>query len=548
MPTPVPTYVRLEPYPRESSLQEGFAAAVQDPVWFLARQWQMGELQGENASSPVWVEYGSTSRDIAAADPRFDPTIIPAESIVESELDDWWTMGRRVRVGRRVGQHPAVTGQPGLAFASPAPPYEYFAGAPDGLAIWRQRAALQVPDAAFGVDVPADSTPAWDPEHLLYQQSPATAFRADATPLVVQRHRGGRLDWHSVDADTADPPGPGDPESHEAIPTPFGYPGAPAGRWWQIEDAEVDVGGYAPDSAHTPTAMLTELIFSHGDDWFLFPVAGRAGRVLTIESMSVTDAFGRTYATTDVDPGGFRWPGLQPPDDWTLFKVDGATVADGGLAPAELVLWHVAELPLEGLALERVQLGLDEQSDLLWAVERTVDGREVESRPAELPDSPLFNEGSPTGDARQAREYAYVPSRGVVAHWHPYTLNDDDGPRRLVQRSLADLSRQQPDPDAPTDRSGPAGAHRGRPAPDRAARRAQQRDRGRTTLDARPRHARPSRAVGPAAAAHPPVPARPPAQLRRAGGGPPAGSHPSALTIRATPPDRTVPCTSASIV
>lgn len=110
-----------------------------------------------------------------------------------------------------------------------------------------------------------------------------------------------------------------------------------------------------------------------------------------------------------------------------------------------LVLWHVAELPLESGTLERVQFGLDEQSNLLWAVERRVDGREVESGRQEVADSAQFNAGKPSGDAREAREYAYVPARGIVAHWHPYTLNEPgDGERRLVQRSLADLSRQQP--------------------------------------------------------------------------------------------------------
>jgi hypothetical protein len=131
------------------------------------------------------------------------------------------------------------------------------------------------------------------------------------------------------------------------------------------------------------------------------------------------------------------------PTDWTLFKVDGATAAEAGLPSSALVLWHVAELPLEGAALERLQFGLDEQSNLLWAVERTVDSREVESRRPELADTPGFNERSPTGDTREAREYAYVPRRGIVPHWHPYTL-DDDGTRLLVQRSLADLSRQKP--------------------------------------------------------------------------------------------------------
>jgi hypothetical protein len=445
----MPTHIRLEPRPYERDLQAGFEAAVHDPVWFLARQWQMGEHQGENATSPTWVGYGLRSRTIGAADPRFDPTVIPAETIVESEIDDWWTTGRRVRIGRRFMNRPAIAEDDSLQFINPPPPYERFHGQLDGLMIWRNRVRLNVDVAAFGSEIPPDSTPAWDSSHLLYQQSDQTAFATEEQRLVVQRHRGGRLDWHSVDATALAEPAPPPPEEHGALPTALTYPGAPSTRWWQIENADVDLGGYVPDTAHTPTAMLTELIFSHSDDWFLFPVMGRAGRVVAITSMEVRDAFGRTYGSLELDPdGNLRWPGLQSPPDWTLFKVDGVTSDDAGLASEDLILWHVAELPLESGPIERVQFGLDEESNLLWAVERTVDGREVESRKVEVLDSPRFNEGKPSGDAREAREYAYVPARGIVPRWHPYTMNDEaeGGPRRLVQRRLADLTRQKPAP------------------------------------------------------------------------------------------------------
>ena len=64
------TYTRLEPRPHERNIEAGFEASINDPVWFLGRQWQMGEHQGENASSPVSVpvtslksfEHSSSSR------------------------------------------------------------------------------------------------------------------------------------------------------------------------------------------------------------------------------------------------------------------------------------------------------------------------------------------------------------------------------------------------------------------------------------------------------------------------------------------------------
>lgn len=449
MPVAPPTYIRLEPHPNERNSEAGFAAAIHDPVWFLGRQWQMGEHQGENASSPTWVDYEVSSRRIAAADPRFNPVITPAEAIVESEINDWWTMGRRVRIGRRFVGHPALSVDASLSFYKPPPPYERFHGQPDGLQLWRwpRRAEFGITDAEFGADLPPDSTPVWDSEHLLYQQNEQTAFSAGEQRLTVQRHRGGRLDWHSVDATAFAVPAEPAAEPREAIPTTLNYPGAPNSRWWQIENADVDLGGYVPDSAHTTTAFLTDLIFSHSDDWFLFPVLAQAGGIVAIESITVRDAFGRIYSSTATDTdGNVLWPGLQPPPNWTLFKVDDTAPTGTGLAPNDLVLWHVAELPLESIPLERVQFGIDEESNLLWAVERIVDGREVESRNIAPIDGPRFNNGTPTGQVGKAREYAYVPGEGIAPRWHPYTLNDDveGGPRRLIQRRIADLSRQKP--------------------------------------------------------------------------------------------------------
>lgn len=442
------TYLRLEPRPYERNLEAGFAAAIHDPLWFLARQWQMGEHQGENASSPVWVKYTLASHPIQSSDRSFDPRVIPAEAIVESEIDDWWTMGRRVRIGKRMSAQVALPNDQSLRFHNPPPPYEYFHDQFDGLALWRARATLGLAADLFSTDIPPDSQPAWNSEELLYEQTEQNAFATDQHKLRVQRHRGGRMDWYSVNASISEQASNATTNQREVIPTALQYPGAPNNRWWQIEDAAVDVGGYTPDSSHTPTAFLTDLIFSHSDDWFLFPVSAIAGHVVAIEKMEVIDAFGRSYNSEDAgdhpvgNSGAWLWQGLRPPQDWTLFQVDGLT-------PGHLVLWHVAELPLESNAIERVQFGLDEGSNLLWAVERTVDGREVESRKVDIPDeasSPKFNEGTPSGDARHAREYAYVPAQGIVPHWHPYDYESEEvsRQRRLVQRRLGDLSRQKP--------------------------------------------------------------------------------------------------------
>src|SRR4051812_37426678 len=53
---------RLEPRPRDNDLRRSLAAEVRDPLWFLFRQWQMGEFQGEDTGSLAYIKYtGSTA-------------------------------------------------------------------------------------------------------------------------------------------------------------------------------------------------------------------------------------------------------------------------------------------------------------------------------------------------------------------------------------------------------------------------------------------------------------------------------------------------------
>ena len=136
------------------------------------------------------------------------------------------------------------------------------------------------------------------------------------------------------------------------------YPGAPHPRWWQIEDAGSDLGAYAPDRSHFATLLLIEIVTSHSDDWFTFPVTAKPGHVLTLHEVTVIDSFGD------------RWT-IEPPDDgWTLFAVTG-------LDQRSLVLWPTVATALTGPELDQVDFGVDEDANLVWAVERRIAGRDV---------------------------------------------------------------------------------------------------------------------------------------------------------------------------
>jgi hypothetical protein len=65
----VTTWTRLEPQPRDATLERSLQAQVRDPLWFLARQWQVGEFAGEDGGSPVQAALGLTTRALTGYRP-----------------------------------------------------------------------------------------------------------------------------------------------------------------------------------------------------------------------------------------------------------------------------------------------------------------------------------------------------------------------------------------------------------------------------------------------------------------------------------------------
>lgn len=50
-------HARLEPRTRADDLTAGLAARVYDATWMLARQWQLGELTGDDGGTPIAVRH-----------------------------------------------------------------------------------------------------------------------------------------------------------------------------------------------------------------------------------------------------------------------------------------------------------------------------------------------------------------------------------------------------------------------------------------------------------------------------------------------------------
>jgi hypothetical protein len=163
--------------------------------------------------------------------------------------------------------------------------------------------------------------------------------------------------------------------------------------------------------------VLIDLIVNHSDDWFTFSLPARAGQIITLDEVTVIDSFG--------DP----WP-VTAPKDWSLF-------ATTGLDPASIVVWATARAPLAGPILDEVVIGIDEDANLVWAVEQIVAGRTLATPDA--PPAPPPVQADPTVQPT----FSYLPMTPIPRYWHPYVL-DGDGHRRFVQGRAADLSGPTP--------------------------------------------------------------------------------------------------------
>ncbi|RYV49533.1 hypothetical protein [Pengzhenrongella frigida] len=431
---------RLEPVPPYTDVQRGFAAEVADPLWLLGRQWQVGEHAGEDASSPVLVEMQVAHTPLGAV-AGLDPTVVPAEALLEGATDDWWTIGRRIRVGRAITAGLTPQERAAAAFgALPAPYGDALVGEVDGLAA--HRLGL-VPPGDPALDGFTPRPDFWQAQTLTYEAE----VPVGGTTLTVSGHDGGDVDWYTADAPAPLPA----PEFavRQVIPSRLQYPGAPAPRWWQIEDSAVDIGGFPPDRAHLATALLIELVTDHANDWFTVPVPSPAplapgetappssGVVVTLAGLRVKDGFDDWWDLS-IPPGDEDPPA--GPDEaagpWSLFRTRG-------LDRSSLVVWPAATTPLSGPALDDVLLGIDEDANVMWAVELRADGIDL-ALSADATAALLETRRT------QTRRFSYEPSTTLPEHWHPYRIENRPAPsgRMFVQGLVADLSQSPPVPRA----------------------------------------------------------------------------------------------------
>lgn len=404
---------RLEPRPRSDDLANALAAKVRDPAWFLARQWQLGELRGEDAASPAYLKLSATVTPIVASS---SPSDEPLERRVTREPFSAEDTTLRVELGqimeRMLAESPVLA--PLIpqyrthfmipdAAPPPAPPDDPRAArlrslwkgrVVDGVAAYlqwqatpdtfppfvdtteEQDAATTVMEAlvdwvhstyrVIGEGLP----PAWVPERLEYQANAYAFDDGNLKTLTTRPDRNGKLPAHAFDELVATPPPGFTPPSEPpltvtVLPGQVRFPGMPNACFWDFEDGRVNFGGLKPDRRDLARLILADFMLVHGTDWFLIPFEQPVGTICRA-TVTVVDVFGESTTIPRADTVGTK--------RWTMYST---AVRGGGtptLAAYFLLPESVGEAAQDGAPVEHVRFLRDEMANMVWAVERETEG------------------------------------------------------------------------------------------------------------------------------------------------------------------------------
>ncbi|HSI92832.1 MAG TPA: hypothetical protein VK925_04995, partial [Jiangellaceae bacterium] len=230
---------------------------------------------------------------------------------------------------------------------------------------------------------PEQESEAWQVDRMEHAFSVTARLSADPFDeytLTAAEYPGGELDWYSVDRNGnvnlgTTPAEAGPIVTQTVIPAPLTVRGVPAPRFWEFEDALLDLGALQPGPTELPQLLMLEAMSGYGNDWYLIPIDLPVGTVTATRSLVIIDTFG---AQTLVRPNGDR--AVTNRAGWSLFElampfddlVDGVPLSNGlFLAPSVVQ-------PLEGPALEEVLLARDELANIAWAIERRLESPLVE--------------------------------------------------------------------------------------------------------------------------------------------------------------------------
>ena len=416
----ITSWTRIEPKPREATFARALQAQVRDPVWMLARQWQVGEFMGEDAGSPVQATLGVANRSLTSYRPGGDPTAtvaldptLPLEVHVEREpavlklraavqLGLWFERKLRaagvaqatIDIFRATYPIPPATADDAVYDGTDGVPFRTAATGRvvDGISVFLAATGAPgvppLPSVASSNPAVAGTVTAlvayrsnlysephndraWQPQELTYEFAVGSPLPGDDLALVADSFGGGHLDWYDFELGTNSgapagvPPAATSQADYAFLPQHVTFRGMPDPRWWTFESGVTDFGSLDTEPVDLAKLLVIEFALTYGNDWFIVPVPTDIGSLSAVTTLVVTDTFGqrtliRSAEQTQVNPGE---------SPWSMFKLSST----GARSP------YIAIMPTlgvtdEGAALETVHLLRDDMAAMAWAVEHELHG------------------------------------------------------------------------------------------------------------------------------------------------------------------------------
>ena len=270
----------------------------------------------------------------------------------------------------------------------------------------------------------------WSPDRMEYGFALGAA--AGTTQCVAREYDGGSVDWYTFDRASATdaagtPTAPPAATTRSAMAAPVTFRGMPARRFWEMEDAAVDIGALSAAAEDIGRLLLREFALVYGNDWFQVPLIVPVGSDVTINSLTVADTFGvPTIIPHYVDVDG-------PAGPWRMFALAATDAAAAAASAHRLVVTPGAVAPNDGAAIEDVLMLRDEAANMVWGVERTAVG------PAGAPvDRALaWKTAAPVVPPAAGAALSYRLGSTVPDYWVPFLpVAVDSGPLQLRRGTL----------------------------------------------------------------------------------------------------------------
>jgi hypothetical protein len=260
--------------------------------------------------------------------------------------------------------------------------------------------------------------PSWSRTRLDHRMTVAAASsdQGAGTAVLAVTHDSEELDWYSfetVDQRPADPtaPAPVEQATPALVPTALRFPGMPTPRWWETDDAAIDLGAVDASAADLARLLVLEYALAYGNDFFLIPIRVPADSLTTVTELLVVDSFGvRTSVPPAAEVSSPGWA------SWRMFTVSDRRGETAGARPA-LLLVARPPAPVVGAATDEGQLVRDEMANLAWLVEARYaggDGVAVSRSDAPLSDLPTPEPAEPDHPLQWTLSVTPPP------HWVPY--------------------------------------------------------------------------------------------------------------------------------